>query len=689
MLTMLYIWKMDEQYIQHVAKLIPFASKNKSLSSMAFAYHFEPPVDDNDRLGSFFVVIEIIASQALASQLIDLVIKTVGDVYYNQQYDDEPEVRFEKALKQVNGQIKQLLLGKNKTWQVKVSAVIGIVNHDQLFVAQAGQAAAFLYRKSHTTILTEQHTSKQTDNVFSSILTGELKPLDKIVIATPAVVSHFSLSELRQIILDNSPNSAISKLAKSIENEPNLERYAIIAVEITTPELASQIPLSHAPDEIMVGQAPTLVNRTKDKANPIAKKSLAVAKTMTDKTTEFTKQQLAPTAKSHIKKWWNALFTNLINPNPKRAGAILVGIITLIIIAIIALGSLNPNQAQIEKLYNQTKSLQDAGLKAINNNDLKLATQKFGQAKDSLDQIEKLSPNHQRIDKAIKALDPKNPSFDELVTTINTQLDQAQLINRPNTKQIADLEQVHDADFKYIVAIDSTIYCVDTRAGRIYSVNLDNHEPIEIADDPAIKNVVDVTPSYSGDSLLLLTDQPKVLSLRLSTDNLSSLATTDGNWAKGTQIASYLGNIYILSPANKQLYKYSPIGNKFGGATDYLREPDNGLADSTGLAINGNVFIGHKNNRIDYFEHGYKQELNIANLDLVGGGLGKLFWQDNSNQLYVLTADHTRIIQMNFASTPALQRQILPLGLDKLDSVSIGSKNIFLLSNNKVFQIAQ
>lgn len=686
MLAMLYIWKMNEQYIQHVAKLIPFASKNKSLPSVAFAYHFEPPVDDNDQLGSFFVVIEIIANQALASQLIDLVIKTVGDVYYNQRYDSEPEDRFEKALKQVNSQIKQLLSSKKEAWQAKISAVIGIIKHDQLFIAQSGKAMAFLYRQAHTTTLTEQH-DKKDDNAFSSILTGDLKPLDKLVIATPAVIQHFSLSELRQITVDNSPNSAINKLAKRIEPESNPERYAAIAVEITTPELAAQIPLSHEPDEIMVGQVPTLVNRTKDKANPIAKKSLVVAKNVADKTTEFTKQQLAPTAKSHVKKWWNALFTNLINPNPKRAGAILVGLVVLLIVGLVALGSLSPNQAQVEKLYSQAKNLQVAGVKALNGNDHKLATQKFDQAKDNLDKIAKLMPDHKQIDKIIKKIDHNNTSFDDFLTTIISQIDQAQLINRPNTKQIADLAQIHDADFRYIVTIDATIYCVDTRNGRIYSINQNDNDPIEIADDPAIKNVVDITPSYNGDSLFLLTNQPKVLNLRLSTDNLSSLVTTDSNWQKGTQIASYLNNIYILVPTNKQVYKYSPIGNKFGEATEYLHDPSDELGSSTGLAINGNVFVGQKNNQIDYFEHGYKQDLAITNLDLVQGGLGKLFWDDNSSQLYSLTADHTRIIQMNFTGTPALKQQILPHGLDTLDSISIENKNIFALSKNKIYQI--
>ncbi len=686
MLAMLYIWKMNEQYIQHVAKLIPFATKNKSLPSVAFAYHFEPPVDDNNQLGSFFVVIEIIANQALASQMIDLVIKTVGDVYYNQRYDSEPEDRFEQALKQVNNQIKQLLSNKKEAWQAKISAVVGIIKHDQLFIAQSGKAMAFLYRQAHTTTLTEQH-DKKNDNTFNSILTGELKPLDKLIITTPAVVQHFSLSELRQIVVDNSPNSAINKLAKRVEPEPNPDRYAAIAVEITTPELAAQVPLSHEPDEVMIGQIPTLVNRTKDKTSPIAKKSLVVAKNVVDKTTEFTKQQLTPTAKNHIKKWWNALFTNLINPNPKRAGAILACLVVLTIIGLVALGSLNPNQAQVEKLYNQAKSLQVAGVKALNNNDHKLATQKFDQAKDSLDKIAKLMPDRKQINKIIKKIDPKDTSFDDFITTISSQMDQAQLIGRPNIKQITDLAQTHDAEFRYIITIDTTIYCVDTRGGRIYSINQNDNEPIEIADDPAIKNVVDVTPSYNGDSFFLLTNQPKVLNLRLSTDNLSSLVTTDSDWQKGTQIASYLSNIYILAPSDKQVYKYSPIGNKFGGATEYLHDPVDELSGSTGLAINGNVFVGQKNNQIKYFEHGYKQDLAITNLELVKGSLGKLFWDDNSNQLYSLTADHTRIIQMSFTGTPTLKQQILPRGLDTIDSISIENKNILVLSKNKIYQI--
>lgn len=689
MLALLPITRvMDDQYIHRVAKLIPFAVKNKSLPTMAFSYHFEPPVDDNGRLGSFFVVIEIMAKQALASQLIDLIIKTIGEIYYNEQYEAEPEERFEKALREVNGQIKQLFSGHDKEWQTKISAIVGIINRDQLIISQAGSATAFLYRNHHTTSLADESTKRtRSDKVFANLTSGQLKPLDRILLATPAVMFQFSLSELREIITDNSPNAAVNKLSSVLADRTNAERCAAIVVEVTTPEIAAETPLTHVPDEVMIGQAPTAINRTKDKAAPVAKKSLHLAKQAAEKTSEFTKERVIPKLKERSKTSWNRLWTEYINPNPRRALVVLACVLVVTFVAISFLGSINPNRAEILKLYSQSLDYKSQGEAALQKGDKLTAKDRLKKAEDRLKAMQKLQTNTDQLNITIQSANPDKPNFSDTSKQVEALLDKSQNISRPNTVQVADLSTVKDGRFSFVASLGTTLFALDTSSGAIYKYDPSEGEAIKVADDEGLKNVVALTASYSGDGVFFLTKDSAVYFFRSATNNLSALRLNSGTWQNGNAIASYLSNLYILSPKQNKVYKYVLSGTRYNEAI-YTRGDDASIKTGTGLAINGSVFVSKSSPSVAYFENGYEKPFDVSGLPLITSGIGALSWQNNTATLVGLSLEQDRLIVIGTTTaTPQLKSQLIPNGVNKIDSFSATDDTIYILSGNKIYKL--
>jgi len=692
MLLLLQTGVMDEQYIHRVAKLIPFAVKNKSLPTMAFSYHFEPPVDDNGQLGSFFVVIEIMANQNLASQLIDLIIKTVGEVYYNEQYEAEPEERFEKALKEVNLQIKQLFGGKDKSWQTKISAIIGIINQNNLLLSQAGSATAFLYRKKRTTSLADESTSKKTpsDKTFAHITSGELKPLDRILFATPAIMFQFSLTELRNIITDNSPNAAVNKLSAALATQSNSERCAAVVIEVTTPEIAAETPLTHAPDEVMIGEPPTTINKTKEKALPVAKNAVSIAKQAAEKTSTYTKERFVPSAKEGMKKGWNSLWTEYINPNPKRALAIFAALLLVLIIASSFIFSINPNRDKIISLYSEAQTLKASGQTSLEKGDKSSATKSLQKSSDNIKQIEKLQPKSEDVDKLIQssAAEQKTP-LNELATQINQLLDQAQDITRISPKQIADLSTVRDARFTQLISIGGSEYTLNVSDGSLYKTEAESGDVIKVANDSSLKNVVSSTPGYAKDSIFFLTSDNKVLLFRLATSNLSTLKLTSGEWPAGSDIASYLSNLYILTPKDNQIYKFTQSGAKYAPSGPYAKDENPELSSSKSFTINGSVFVGTETTEVKFYEKGYKQSFEISGMPDITGGLAKIFWNDSKSQLLGLSGDRQKIIIIDVTNSPRFSKQIVPSGISSIESMSVANGDITILSGNKLYTLSQ
>ena len=76
-----------------------------------------------------------------------------------------------------------------------------------------------------------------------------------------------------------------------------------------------------------------------------------------------------------------------------------------------------------------------------------------------------------------------------------------------------------------------------------------------------------------------------------------SMKTDDTRgWVNGTAVKAYLRYLYILSPENKQIYKYERLQNRYGSPVEYNVNGD--LSGALDMAIDGNVFVLKENGTV-------------------------------------------------------------------------------------------
>lgn len=689
---------MSKKLLTRVAKLIPYAQKHKTLPSLAFVYHFEPPVDDNQQLGSFLVAIEVMGKQALASQIIDQIIKTIGEKYYNEEYKGEPAERFENALAEVNKNIAGLLKSKHAEIARKISAVIAIQTEDELHITRCGKAAAYLYRDNEATNVTEELDSPEgSGKLFSDIASGSLQAKDKLLLATPAVYFQFPKEQLNNLIKDNSPNTAVTKMSATLAGHDNANRCGAIIVELLTHQMAAEETLPDEPEEAMAGTPTTPIKAAKEIALPASQKVIGKGKTIAKQSADWTKNKAVPKVRHHAQKGWNHVWTNYINPNPRLALAVATGVAVVLIGLFVFIGQSHSASKESIASFKEAVALTDSAEAKLSLGDKTTAQESLDSAGVKLTTIEK-TESAKTMDKAIAAdsdLKSRSITFAGLQAKIGQLSDKVAGISRVGSETVIDFSSNKALELGPITLLGDSLYAVNTTDGSLHQINTEGKSEQKVGSSDGLKKVISSTPSYSKDAIYYLTSQPSVVQFK--SGSLSDAKLSAGAWENGVDIASYTSNLYVLSPLTKQVYRHTKTGSGFGAKTSYIKSVDNAnLENSTSLVVNGSVVIGNKDGSINLFFNGAEKPFEVKELpkNIKIGEIKKMIWEPKSEQLYILNKDGQRItvLTMNSDSGATYAKQYaLSSGAAAITSFAVnGDKGlVYAASGKKIISFKQ
>jgi hypothetical protein len=645
---------MTTPLLQRVAKLIPYPTKHPTVPAIAFAYHFEPSADQQLQAGSLFVVIEVMAKESLARQIIDLVIKTMGEEYYNKKFRDEPELRFEKSIATLNQQLAKLHTSQHAKHITDFSAVIAVVQQDQLYLSQCGKAHARLYRKAKMTDLADGLNSGSTpQKTFYGIAEGSLKSKDKLLFATPAVLFEFESRSLDQLVIDNSPARCVHKMSSQLKGESSNTRCAALTIELSDLELAASEPLESDPDTAMVGKAQTKLGEVSAVGTPVVIKSVTALKSVVQKSTLWWRTRALPAAKHRTKTVWNALWTKYINPNPRKALGIGAGIIAILIVGSYLYSASTTNYRALVTDYKEIIALTESAE----------AKQSLGKADDSSPLIQSATTkltaltkaySSQQIERALQSDEDlnnqKNISAKDLRSRLQVLNDKLSNITRPMINNIVDFTSFKGFTAEVIASLGDRLYTVDTSSGTLYQIDPSKKSSVVAARSNLLKSTLAITPSSSGDSLFILTSTPSVVQFTPG-KSLIDVKLSGGSWAPGIAIASYIGNLYILSPQNSQIYRHSRTSIGFSASSSYIKRSSTAsIAKASSIAINGSILLSDGTNKITTFSNGVGEANEVKDLPKLVKGIARLQLQ-GSESVYALSADASRIIRISINDT--------------------------------------
>ncbi|MBI2798331.1 hypothetical protein HYX70_03495 [Candidatus Saccharibacteria bacterium] len=673
---------MSKTYVQTAAKLTPRPGENRAA---AFSYWFDPPVDENNLVGSFYVVIDIEGHKRLAEDITNTIIQDFGELYYHNQFRDEPQERFEKTLSQINENLEELFR-HNKTLPGHISILIAVIDEAQLLLSLFGRVGAVLARPGEELRQLNQADS-QKDLIFSEIIEGSLQKRDSLLFYTQAVFSQLKKTDLSSLLTENSPSTCIHKLAQHMPQGEGASRCSAIAVNITTIKDLSEKPLSDEPNQTFIGATTSAAGAIAKKIQPHAQKAIQKSVSGAKRLGGETKDRALRSAGNGIREGWNKLWSKYINRNPRLAlGIVVVGVI-LIFVGFYLLSLQSQKNDKNLAVFSQAYQIEQQAATDLSQGNKEQAEASLQDAQTKLNSIPASSV--ERVNKLASKqaqFSPQLNTIASLNTQITSLLDTIRSVVRVNAQAVYGAKDKNTASFSQLLLFGKTIYTIDTKAKNLLRINLDSKSGSVATSNQVLANVQASSVANDGSTGYIMTKNPNLF--LLSPDgSLTEAKNTSNEWSRGVDIASYLGNIYILSPVDNQIYRYTKNLGGYSTKTPYLKNPaENLLQNATSMAINGNVYVGNNDGSALNFQLGQKRDLQIQNYPKNSQNIVKILYSENLTSLFLLLNDG-RILQIQLGSNSAQYiRQYVVTDATNINSFAIddSNKQIFVANSNTI-----
>jgi len=213
--------------------------RNKNTVCDIFSY--EPENIEEMSLGNLYMVAELKANND-SSHLVNLLSSLIKREYYTVSHRG-PLDSLESSLKKANLTLSELSAQGNLDWLGKLHFICAVINKERLlFLSQSGNAQAFLCREGKLTDVTKKivptpekpHPAK----TFQSVISGQIEPSDKLILATPTLFNLFNQSGLKQLF--NFPKIELigDQINKSLREQKKINSLGALLLEIV-PEAES------------------------------------------------------------------------------------------------------------------------------------------------------------------------------------------------------------------------------------------------------------------------------------------------------------------------------------------------------------------------------------------------------------------------------------------------------------------
>lgn len=122
----------------------------------------------------------------------------------------------------------------------------------------------------------------------------------------------------------------------------------------------------------------------------------------------------------------------------------------------------------------------------------------------------------------------------------------------------------------------------------------------------------------------------------------------DEEWGTIQSIVSFGGNIYLLDVIKSRIWKYVATEKGFSERREYLNPdtlPD--LTRTSGLAIDGSVFMGNQDGTVLRFTQGKENTYFVKGVDPAFGKSPIVYTSDDTTHIYVLDTSNSRIVVLD------------------------------------------
>jgi hypothetical protein len=664
---------MEKKFITKVGKIL---SRQKTPDRYTLVSIFKPDTPEQKSHGMVYLIIEILSSDPTMGRVAKLIEKVLIEKYYEDLGDGLTS--FETTLKAINEKLSILADEGEIGWVGKINAVIAVLEKNILHITQTGTTEAYMVRGNKITHVTENLSSPGEKSnplkTFINIASGELDLGDKVIISTSELFYHFSLDDLRRINAKFSPAIAAAYVVKMLRKE-EIESINTLILELDESDADDEVSIGKKifaqSEQVIVEQyekklvpfwkfflrkskqgiekskevygnkvvpgisrfaqeANKKVNERLEKKDlPILRKNKA-DRDLFDLVPRFEKSGSAKIGGTKDSQQDNVPQINLFQLNKKKALSpvvklfqfisqqakaknqlfMIAGILLLVILATSGLISYKQRTAtakktQIEQAYESLKTKVESAIKANELGDTTKAQSLLSEANSDA----KNFPSSSYLKTEVIALEKQISESMEKIFNIQ-RLDSANsIVNFNSVDPTIKLTNV----FKF----GDKVYVIDKERHKAATYSL------EAKTAESLQNL-----SYDGgiEKLAMLGDKASVAMIASNPSNLyvynSKTNSTEktgqlggAEWPAATAIASYMNNIYLLSPSDNQIFKYVSLVGNYSTRNNYILDTiSTNLKDAVDLSIDGSVYVLMKNGDVLKFISGEKNDFGLTGI---------------------------------------------------------------------------
>lgn len=524
--------------------------------------------------------------------------------------------RLDSALKELNGLIKGLLLSKTIT---DVQAIVSICEKNgMLHVSHAGRAEAYVVRSNAANQITEYSKGK-TAPAFVHIASGQLEADDIALLSTERLLRTITPAQI--VEKTNDIKTATADIVSALEAEQEVAAISIISVAkepiapaIKTPNATSAATAAGREENSI------LENAWQEIRKRVQAGSSAIKKQRGGQTSKFT-------------SWVQDMFKSSSVPDSnKKHLLILAGAISifLVILLTVNLSSFAKQSQSRSELSAMITSIQE-DIRNAENRHLTGDTEASVSILDKAEQEAKTVINHESRLYRTEDLD--------LLEQIQSKREKVSNIIRRAPITAADLSEKNSSI--------QTIGFIGQKNERVIVFDRQNSYQI-------ISNTVEAPKLVSEEELLtdgvnferqqtqIYTTTGNGLIEIISGKPISMKTDDENGWNTGVDIETYSRFLYMLSPANNQIYKYERLSNRYGFPAEY--NMDGSLSNALDMSIDIFIYILKDDGTIEKLNGGESASFTINQApNGVLNGATKLY-KVVEGKLYVLVPEQKRIV---------------------------------------------
>lgn len=575
------------------ARLAPYEKRPKHVANFTTSFiHEASSTNIGTDVGTMVAVIEVLSSGRIAEEVAELVIETAGNYYYSgaESAERAPEEIFEKAVKQVNLELAKYIERGNTSWVGKISAVVAVVRSEELILTQTGTAEAYLYRNGAATQITDRsiRQSPQPHMIFGTVASGKLMVEDKLLLGTSALFGALKLERLHQLMLDNSPASAIGKIKEQLSGE-NIERVAAIGLQISNVKSATLQVRPTEPEEHVILPAPSTAEVVKAVAVPMAQKTVTTGQELSRALRSVPRQQRQPVSEKPLFK---VALPSLPLDQKKKLALVGSGAVFALFALVTGVAHIRAEAevSDLEARYGRAVTVFQQAEKTAETDKVAALTM-LKSASSELNELKR----HDRIenldDRIRTKADGKGvASVSGLAGLISARIDKLEGLEKVGTTTLVSSDSFTNGSPSRIFEASGhlmmlglgqspSLYRFDPKDKSVSSTENDLSE---------LGNVSVAGTDTSGTYLFLGTSEGELWRYNPATDGFLKLTIAGNELGSASALTVYNSNLYVL--AKGSVYKHLRTSGGYSEGRPYATSSSvPSLSDAVGLFIDGSV----------------------------------------------------------------------------------------------------